>query len=366
MLFRIWAHLSYFVLDFHLYLIILAVSFILGFVAVIRIFRSRQNETSKKISITAVFSIFFIILVFCFLEAFFRYRYDQSDGLGFLNTNLRWMSRHVVTNTYGYRDIDFSVQKPPGVTRIGVVGDSLTMGYGIKDVNMRFSNLLENKLKKNGFNVQVYNLGESGLDTCSEITEFQKVKQLNFDLIIWEYYPNDVEPCDGTSAGSQIIVKEYANMNPIITAIRKESFLFDFLYWRFSPIYDTTFAQLRGADLSQYKNPKILRQHLDDIATLSATLQQNSTSHKVINIVFPYLFLLKSDYPAKDIHKMIDSYLEKQGNTVIDLLPYLIDKKNVALTVNRFDSHPNEYVHDLAASLLYSKIVPILESIKNK
>lgn len=360
---NIWGHVSYFLIDFALYLILLIVSAVLFGYSVLKIYRAEFGENRKKQLLVLIFSVFLLVVMYSFLEGYFRYRYDQSDGLGFLKTNARWFDRHVVFNTYGYRDRDFTLSKKPREVRIGVIGDSITMGYGIKNVENRFSNLLEKKLKRNGINAQVYNIGQSGVDTCSEIKEFNRVKQLNFDIMIWEYFVNDVQPCD-KSTGKQVIIHQNARMNPAVNFLRRTSFFFDFIYFRFSSVHESTYFKLRTADLAQYHNPAVLKNHLQDVTILSKMLQDNSTTHKVVVVFFPSLFLLDRNYPAKGIHTMLDKYFQEQGNSVIDLLPYLIDKSKNNLIVNRFDSHPNEYVNDMVANLLYGRIVRIINDIK--
>ncbi|HVZ67609.1 MAG TPA: SGNH/GDSL hydrolase family protein [Patescibacteria group bacterium] len=362
MLFKIWSHLSYFLGDFWLYLVLLLIAFFFLIFFTLKVFKSELSEGKKILLIALVFSMFCLVLIYSGFEAFFRYRYDESDGLGFLNTNVRWMGRHVVDNNYQYRDKNFDINKGKGVIRIGVVGDSLAMGYGIKDVNDRFSNLLEKKLKNHKYNVEVYNFGVAGLDTCSEIKEFERVKNLKFDLIVWEYYLNDIQPCKG-STGAAVVVKSFNAGSPLLKFLRDESFFFDFIYWRLSPAHDQTYTSLRMADLAQFKNKPVYEDHLKNIASFSAELQNETTSHRVVVVVFPFLFLLDQNYPAKKIHKTLDRYFEKNNDTVVDLLPYLMDMNKKNLMVNRFDSHPNELVHALAAKLLYDKIVPIVASL---
>ncbi len=359
----IWGHLSYFLYDFKLYIALLIFSFFLIPNLAIKVFRSNHSEKYKKIMLAILASLLFFVIIYSGIEAFFRYRYDQSDGLGFLQTNARWMGRHVVFNTYGFRDRDFNIKKANGVVRIGVLGDSLTMGYGIKNVNYRFSNIIERKLNANGIKAEVYNLGQSGADTCSEIKEFLRVKQLKFDLVIWEYFINDVQPCE-KSTGEQVLIKEAASENKILRFIRDESFFFDFIYYRFSSVHKTTYQKLRDADLAQYHHPKILKHHLGDVASLSATLKRETTMHEAIVVFFPSLFLLNKNYPAKDINVKMDAFFKKQGVSLLDLLPYLIDKSKHDLVVNRFDSHPNEYVNDMVANLLYGRIVNTIRSKK--
>jgi len=54
------------------------------------------------------------------------------------------------------------------------------------------------------------------------------------------------------------------------------------------------------------------------------------------------------------------------ANVVIDMLPYLKGKKASELVVGHYDSHPNEFVHNLAAEKLYDAIIPLLEKTKDQ
>src|SRR5947209_7254872 len=102
MFFNALSHISYFVFDFKIYLFLLFTAFVCLFFFINKIYKSKRTEQKKKILITLCFAVFFLIFIYSFFEAFFRYRYDESDGLGFLQTNQRWMGRHVVFNNYGY------------------------------------------------------------------------------------------------------------------------------------------------------------------------------------------------------------------------------------------------------------------------
>src|SRR3989344_457571 len=192
MLFNLWARLSYFLNDFSLYLILISLSLLATVIIVILIFKSNLKDINKKLFISAALTILTLILTYSFFEAYFRYIYDASDGLGFLKINERWHRRHVVYNSDFFRDKNFDVNKKEGVTRIGVLGDSITFGGGIEDVNDRFSNILEKKLRAANFNVEVYNLGKPGYDTEGEIQVYDSVKHLNFDIIVWQYFLNDI------------------------------------------------------------------------------------------------------------------------------------------------------------------------------
>lgn len=357
MLFNLWARLSYFLEDFSFYLITLFIS--LGGLLFIsfKVYKSQLSQRRKKILLSISFSIFFLIFTFSFFEAYFRYIYDESDGLGFLKVNERWHRRHVVFNNFFFRDQDFVENKKEDVVRIGVLGDSIARGDGIKDVNNRFSNLLEKKLKDAGFNVEVYNLGKAGYDTQGEIDVYNNIKHLNFDLIVWEYFINDIQPKEN-STGTPIIVKN-SKRTKLVEFISNQSFFLDFLYWRFSTVYDKTILALREADIDRYKDEAILENHKKDISDFIKSL--NEENKKILVVMFPSITFLGNDYPTFTNDIMLNHFKENNVE-VVNLYDYLKNENSKDLRASRFDTHPNEKVHALAAEKLFDKVKTLLES----
>ena len=356
MFFNLWAKASYFLKDFYGYLLLLLVAFIILPLIAYKVFKSGLTLNLKRFYTSLVFSFLIVVISFVALEAYFRFVYDQSDGLGFLQVNRKWLERHVVANNNFYRDRNFDVSKKEGTIRIGAIGDSLTFGGGIKDVNNRFTNLLEKKLKEAGYNVEVYNLGKSGEDTQGEIKNYQNIKYLNFDIIVWQYFLNDIQPLNN-STGTTIINRE-SQTTPLISFLSHKSYLFDYLYWRFSSKYQKTFAGLKTADLARYQEIETLGKHKEDITNFLHELKVENK--KVVVVIFPFVHLLP-DYPAANIHKEMAKTFSESGAEVIDLLDYLQGQKAKDLVASPFDSHPNEYVHALAAGSLFEKIVPLLK-----
>lgn len=354
----LWGHLSYFLVDFHEFIILIILAIIVCFGGTYFVFKSSLPENRKKIIISFLFFILSFVLIYSGFEAYFRYRFDQSDALGFLNTTDRWMSKHVVFNNYQFRDRNFTLEKTPGVVRIAAIGDSLAFGYGIKNVNDRYSNILEDMLNKAGYKVEVYNFGVSGLDTWNEIILYEnRIEKFNPDIVVWEYYLNDAEPKN--SPGTVALKKVGAEINPVVKTLSEHSFFFDYIYWRFSATYTNTFNELKNTDLEQYYIPSVFKQHVQDVASFSAEL--TSENAKIVTVIFPFLRYMPN-YPvlATQVHQKMDKIFTADGATVVDLLPYLKNKNATDLIVNRWDTHPNEFVHRLTAEKLYNAIVPLL------
>lgn len=357
MLFNLFSRATYFLQDFSFYLILLAATITITLIAIYSIFKSQHSPKTKKFFLSAIFSIFIFVFSITLAEAYFRYVYDASDGLGFLKVNKKWHERHVVHNNYFFRDRDFVSEKTPGTVRIGVLGDSITFGGGIKNVNDRFSNLLEVKLNQSGYKAEVYNLGKPGYDTEGEILEYQKVKHLGFDIIIWEYFLNDIQALE-KSTGTPIISRN-SKQGQLATWLSDRSFLFDFFYWRLSSRYDRTLKELRRADMDRYGDQEQLVRHKEQIATFLADLEKENK--KVVVVIFPLLTLLGPNYPAQNIHQMMGEHFRANGAQVIDILEFLEGKNGRDLWASEFDSHPNKEVHKLVAEKIYERIKGLLQ-----
>lgn len=358
MFFNFWSRFGYFLTDFRLYLILILTSAIILAITFHKILKSKLGPKNQKIALSLAFTIFIIIITFSALEAYFRYVYDVSDGLGFLKVNGKWHQRHVIYNNYAFRDRDFETAKKESVVRIGVLGDSITVGGGIENIDDRFSNILEKKLVERGYRVQVYNFGKLGYDTQEEIGEYQKIKHLAPDILIWQYFLNDIQPY-GKSTGTPII-SVASQQGKIAKILSQQSFFFDFLYWRFSQRYNQTFEALKNADLAQYENREVLERHKQDIARFIKDLKGNN--QKVIVIIFPFVHLVGPNYPAVEAHQQINEIFKENGAVVIDLLGVLKTYDPKALIASRFDPHPNEFVHRLVAEKLASVIGELLST----
>lgn len=113
-------------------------------------------------------------------------------------------------------------------TKIFILGDSLTAGYGLKDLSNAFPNKLEQKLNDLGLNVQIVNAGVSG-DTSTGANErvvwaLGDVEAQNIKYAIIELGANDafrgIAPKDTKKALQQIVDKlKAANLKILLTGM---------------------------------------------------------------------------------------------------------------------------------------------------
>lgn len=92
------------------------------------------------------------------------------------NQTARFQHVPVTINSFGMRDRELTKEKPAGVYRIAVLGDSYTFGWGV-DQEKIFARWMESELTKMappGVHPQVLNFGVPGYATFQEVAKFQE------------------------------------------------------------------------------------------------------------------------------------------------------------------------------------------------
>ncbi len=96
-------------------------------------------------------------------------------------------------NSNGHRDATpHATPKPPGLTRILLVGDSFTFGQGMTYEKI-WPSIIEQRLRQQGLQLDVVKTGVQGYSTHQEV---RSLKQLNDtfepDIVIITFLPNDL------------------------------------------------------------------------------------------------------------------------------------------------------------------------------
>ena len=112
------------------------------------------------------------------------------------------VGNQIVINSLGFRDREFAVDKPAGVYRILVIGDSVTFGWdqAVEDTYPKVLERLLNSAEGPTQRYEVLNLGVVGYNAEQEM-ELIKTRALTFqpDLILVGYCVND--PAIGADCG---------------------------------------------------------------------------------------------------------------------------------------------------------------------
>ncbi len=164
---------------------------------------------SKKIIFTLISWVILMVILACVGEIFLRVapmgkfksfpfrEYDPNIGIALIpnltvHHNKGCFQGLVETNSFGMRDRARTLDKPPGVFRIAMLGDSVMEGVHVQPdevVNIQ----LEKILRAKGYNAEVLNFGVEGIGTTQELLMYkEKVRQFHPDLVLLTFTSNDV------------------------------------------------------------------------------------------------------------------------------------------------------------------------------
>ena len=252
-------------------------------------------------------------------------------------SNARLMGVEVAINRHRLRGREVAIRQNAGVTRILMLGDSLTFGWGVPD-DETVSRRVETALKKEGYDVQILNAGVGNYNTDMEVEYFlaDGVK-LAPNLIVLNYFINDAEP-----------TPTYGNVG----MISRNSYAFTYFGSRF----DVLLRQLQGKkdwaayyyDLYADVNPG-KRAAARAIDQLAEYCRANSIGLMIVN--YPELRDLKN-YRFGMVQEFVRSATARNGVHYLDLFDSVRGEAEPSLWVTPEDPHPNGYANKFFADAI--------------
>lgn len=280
-------------------------------------------------------------------ELYVRFCYDATDSLGYTKISQRWVARHWQNNSASCRDnIQYYPAKAADKRRITFLGDSFTAGHGIKDVENRFANLL----RREHPNWEIHALAQPGYDTQDEIDFLQSCLNHHYvlDVVVLVYCLNDVSD----------LVPNWAEARNHIYAeadrpgwLKDNSYFFNLLYHRYHAMRNPWMTHYFEFVRDTASGPiwEAQRKRLDSLRRLVT-----ANHGRLLVVTFPFLHALGPGYPFQSVHNSLDAFWREQGIPHCELLSVFRELSPAKITVNRFDAHPNELAHALAADAISS------------
>lgn len=246
-----------------------------------------------------------------------------------------YMGVPVSTNSAGMRDREFALAKTPGVTRVLMLGDSVTFGWGVAAEDTP-SKLLEARLNDNpeGRTFEVINTGVGNYNSSMEVASFlTKWKDYAPDVVILNYFINDAEP----------------------TPRRRDSTLLErsaAAVYIFAAIDKLKRQYFGKSDWKQYYaglyegEPEAWKANKEAIEELIAYCKANGVRLMLVN--YPELHEL-DPYPFEQVTAAIGAIAEQGGVPFVDLLPSVKTLDPESLWVSPTDAHPNKIANEAFA-----------------
>src|ERR1051326_2333647 len=278
-------------------------------------------------------------------EAYYRYDHDTTDSLSYSKTSQRWFTRHWRTNAAGFRDnVEYADSIQPGKRRITLIGDSFTAGHGVKDVEDRFAN----RIRKAHPEWEVRLLAQSGWDTGNELEAVRTAisNREQMDQVVLVYMLNDVADILPVWDSTWRRIMGDASRRPWL---QKHSYLVDAMVHWIKLLREPEMRNYFDFVRAGYRGPFWQRQmqRLD-----SLRIAVNAAGGHLLVVTFPFLHALGPKYEYRFIHDELKEYWRERNVPELDLLGIYQDFPPGKLVVNRFDAHPNEFAHGLAAEAI--------------
>ena len=254
-------------------------------------------------------------------------------------------------NRAGFRDVDHALEKPPGIRRIVVLGDSVSEGYGVEWKHV-FAHVLQAQL---GDGVEVINLAAGGLNTRQELHLLEREGLVyQPDLVIVNFVLNDAD-FDSTREGAERYLAEKNSqigilglpISPGLKQLFKSSALIYFVKERVELLK----GRLVDGDAPDYfshlwakeENREKVRTAFRKLAALQAERR-----FEVVVIIWP-LMTDFSRYGFGFVHDWVRREAATAGFPVVDLLGNFSRMRYRDLQVTAEDNvHPNAVGHRLA------------------
>ena len=243
-------------------------------------------------------------------------------------------------NSKGFRGQDKAFKKKNGITRIAFLGDSFTLGVGVKD-NDTLPASLEHAIQPQYRNTEVLNFGKSGSSTRYQIKLLEEyVTTFEPDIVVIVLFLNDAY---------RIGTIRFLSRPKALIQVRKHSFFIN-------AFVSSIEKSIRHKEMVRHYQDGYAEGSSGWKAVRAALRKGKSLSQKhgfrFIVALYPVLIQLDDKYPFTNIHKTIEDYCFSLNIPFVDLLNGFIGKKDSELWVHRTDQHPNEVAHRIAGTEL--------------
>lgn len=295
-----------------------------------------------------------IMLIVLSLEGYYGFFYDEPDSYGLLLTSKRWFERHYSYNNVGLRDEkDYYFEKEAGKKRIVFIGDSYTVGHGIKNIKNRFTGIIETRLNmESQGRYEVQTIAKNGWETNHEVDFFKYLIEGGFDAdtVILCFNINDIS---WASPERDINLASLYGAEPQGWLLTHSYFL-NFLYVRINILFTNSARDYYGWMKEAYSGPP-WEEELMLLREFKKLCTKKGCKLKVA--ILPLIDDLSAGFKMKSAHDKMASFLKEEGIPYTDLADRFKKFPAKELTVNRFDAHPNEFAHTIIAEEIWNRLI---------
>lgn len=277
--------------------------------------------------------------------------------------NQKFYDTTIDINSEGFRDKEYSIEKPVNTVRIIALGDSVGFGWGVNLEDV-YTEVLERKLNEySDKNYEVLNFAVPGYYTAQQLRQLE-VKTIKYspDIILLIYLFNDAE------------VKSFHPYDRLTLLYRQFNFFLkrtSYLHYYLSTAFAETRAKFNEKEILDKSKEKTYTNLLETMFSESSEgwkLSQESlikidrlaeeNNAKFILVLWPNIQDIKN-YPYLEIHKTILDFCRENSIDCVDLLenykPYADTPMGTG--PEKKDGHPDALGHKIIANGIYEKLI---------
>jgi lysophospholipase L1-like esterase len=306
-----------------------------------------------------ILALILIIAAMAAVEITFRHFVAiTSERPTFVSRN--WIDKYwFPVNSMGFRDSEHFLNDLKGKKNIIIAGDSITAGYGIKDYQDRYPDILERKL---GSGYQVINLSYPGWnieDKVNAILHYPHIKEIK--VIVYQMYFDDYMQYVIHYCGKPPVTKtDWVIPESGLYVLARKSYFINYVYWR---LYEITFKYRKTLqseyisylDCAEKNRSKVLADGFEVLNDVIKLCKKNNIKFIILKI--PHLELNgKIRENINNASKENNSLFVKDNIVIVDCIDEYNKYEVTELRVNMSDSHPNEKAHRMIADILYETL----------
>jgi len=255
----------------------------------------------------------------------------------------------IAINSKGLRDAERSYEKPAGVFRIVVVGDSFVFGSGGVKASDRFTDILEKSTKK----VEVINMGVPAFGSDQEYL-YLKTEGLKYhpDLIILCAFENDFRESFSTVSPSNGRAKGYVSTSRGQLLFHPPSFSLFYRLAQRSYLFGFTDLALKKVSRAYGRPPDVLapQERIETFRQLFIQARSMCLEHgaQLVLVYFPF----RGQKDKNVIQQIFDELAATKGIRTLDLMNRMRSADAERSAYFKRDIHFNEYGHQVVAAAL--------------
>jgi len=281
-------------------------------------------------------------------EIYLRFFYDETDSVICTKLSNRWLERYFHQNSAGFPDsLEYAQQIEPGKHRITLVGDSVASGYGVK----RLEDRLVGRLRQSHPEWEVHLLARPGADTGQHLEFLTDYFQGGFDTheVLLVYYLNDVTDIPGN--WNQALLMRVPRADRAWRWLTENSYSANTLYYRVRISREPT---LKYENYCSYVEKGHQGQAWEFQKKRLRALRDLVQGHgaRLSVVTFPFVHAAGPKYPFGPLHAKLTKFWSDLKVEHLDLQHAFDNFLGAQLVVNRFDVHPNELAHKVAADAI--------------